>query len=228
MTQARLTPKRRCDIRFVSALVGAAILAFPATAQDPSQHFLRYNQPMTLPEIRFEDGQGRAVTLANFKGKVVLLNIWATWCAPCRREMPTLDRLQVRLGGPDFEVVALSIDRQGIKIVEQFYKELKINHLAMYIDTSGKIGRDLNVRGLPTSLLIDRSGRELAWMIGPADWDSPASIAFIRPYLSKQTDNDSAAPRLAAPSAPVEQRTGYVTGRHKSSERRETGIMAVK
>ena len=228
MTEKSFLTRKLRSARAVAALAMAAVAPVAAAAQDPTQHFLRHDQPMTMPEIRFEDDRGRAVTLANFKGKVVLLSIWATWCGPCRREMPTLDRLQAQLGGPDFEVVALSIDRQGIKVIEQFYKELKINHLAMYVDTSGKVVRDLNVRGLPTSLLIDRSGRELAWMIGPADWDSPVSIAFIRSYLGKKTSGDSAAPWLATPPFQSSSAPGDVTGPRLSYGRREAVAVALK
>src|SRR3546814_20203764 len=82
--------------------------------------------PSALPEVRFTDGGGQPLTLGDFRGKMILLNIWATWCGPCREEMPTLDRLQARLGGPDFEVVALSIDRAGIAVVREFYDEIRV------------------------------------------------------------------------------------------------------
>ncbi len=112
------------------------------------------------------------------RGKVVLLNIWATWCTPCRKEMPTLDRLQTALGGTDFEVVALSIDRR-MDAVRKFFAEIGIQKLAMYLDSSAKATRQLGAVGLPTTLLIDREGREIARLIGPAEWDSPDIAAFI-------------------------------------------------
>ncbi|MFQ5566596.1 MAG: TlpA family protein disulfide reductase [Paracoccaceae bacterium] len=115
----------------------------------------------------------------------MLLNIWATWCAPCLREMPTLDRLQAQLGGPDFEVVALSIDRAGLKVVQNFYEKVGIQHLAMYIDSTGKGVRKLGISGLPTTFLIDRAGRELGRLIGPAEWDSSEMVAFIRKQLER-------------------------------------------
>ena len=92
--------------------------------------------PQPLPEIRFQDSDGRPYTLSNFRGKVVLLNVWATWCAPCRKEMPALDRLQQTLGGPDFQVVALSIDGGGAAPVRRFYEEIGIQALAIYVDTA--------------------------------------------------------------------------------------------
>lgn len=139
-----------------------------------------------LPELRFEDGDGRAVSLADFRGGMVLLNVWATWCGPCRREMPTLDGLQAKLGGPDFGVVALSIDRAGIEVVAEFYAEVGVAHLTRYIDDSGKAARQLNAVGLPTTLLIDREGREIARHVGPAEWDTPEMVRFFRQQLSRK------------------------------------------
>ena len=142
-----------------------------------------HDTPQAIPAIQFADGDGRPVALADFHGKLVLLNIWATWCSPCRREMPTLDHLQATLGGSEFEVVALSIDRAGIAVVNAFYAEIGIRHLARYIDQSGAAARHLNTVGLPTTLLVDRDGREIARYVGPAEWDAPEMIAFFRKVL---------------------------------------------
>jgi thiol-disulfide isomerase/thioredoxin len=146
-----------------------------------------HKAPRTVPELAFRDGDARPVSLADFQGKVVLLNIWATWCGPCREEMPTLDRLQAELGGPDFQVVALSIDRAGLGVVSEFYDEVGIEHLAKYIDESGKASRQLNAVGLPTTLLIDREGREIARHVGPAEWDTPEMVAFLRRQLGRES-----------------------------------------
>lgn len=135
---------------------------------------------MPVAGISFTDGAGQPKTLASFSGKVVLLNIWATWCAPCRKEMPTLDRLQEKLGGPDFEVVALSMDRAGPDIVKKFYAETGVTHLALNIDSSAKAMFTLGAVGLPMTLLIDREGKEIGRLIGPAEWDSPDMVEFIR------------------------------------------------
>lgn len=97
-----------------------------------------FEQPRLVPEMRFQDDQGHALTLADFRGRVILLNIWATWCVPCRQEMATLDRLESRLGGKDFLVIALSIDRKGVDAVRDFYREVGIGKLAIYVDLSGK------------------------------------------------------------------------------------------
>lgn len=145
--------------------------------------FTPVNPPRPLPELHFTDGAGRAMTFADFRGRVVLLNLWATWCAPCRKEMPTLDRLQAKLGGPDFQVVPLSIDRQGLSVVKPFYKELGLKSLGIYVDQSGKAASDLGAVGIPTTLLVDREGREIGRKVGPAEWDSPAIVEMIRRYL---------------------------------------------
>lgn len=149
-------------------------LEFPFDLLDP---------PRPLPELRFVDGEGRPLTLADFRGKVILLNIWATWCIPCLREMPTLDRLQAKLGGPRFEVVVLSIDIGGIPVVEKFYRALKLDSLGIYVDKTLRAQRDLGIVGIPTTLLIDRQGREIGRLAGPAEWDSKEAIKAIRRYL---------------------------------------------
>lgn len=150
-----------------------------------------YSQPRALPNVEFTDGKGRAVTLQDFRGRFVLLNIWATWCPPCREEMPALDRLQQQLGGPDFEVVALSIDQgqQSLYFVQEFYVQSAVKSLGVYMDTSGNASRDLAIAGLPTTLLIDREGQEIGRKIGPAEWDSPEVVALIRGYLSPPASN---------------------------------------
>ena len=141
-------------------------------------------QPRVLPTIRFADEKERAMTLQDFRGKFVLLNVWATWCTPCRKEMPTLDRLQAKLGGPDFEVVALSIDRGGPLVVRTFYDEVEIQALRIYVDKTNDAATALGVVGIPVTLLIDREGREIGRKIGLAEWDSTEIINLIRGYAA--------------------------------------------
>ncbi|CAN7569168.1 TlpA family protein disulfide reductase [Phyllobacterium sp. LjRoot231] len=155
-------------------------------AADPPQNFVVRDAPVPVPELQFTDGEGRPRTLDDFRGKVVLLNVWATWCLPCRKEMPTLDRLQASLGGPDFEVVTLSIDRGGTEVVRKFYAEIGIQHLTIHIDTSGKAGFVLATAGLPTTLLIDRQGQELGRLVGPAEWDAPDMVAFLTSIIAQK------------------------------------------
>jgi thiol-disulfide isomerase/thioredoxin len=137
-----------------------------------------FDQPRPLPEIRFQDDQGHHLTLADFRGRVLLLNVWATWCVPCRKEMPTLDRLQAWLGGKDF-LMALSIDRKGIEAVKDFYREVGVEKLAIYFDPSGKGSHGLAIPGVPTTLLINREGREVARKLGEAQWDSPEMVSMV-------------------------------------------------
>jgi thiol-disulfide isomerase/thioredoxin len=142
------------------------------------------DEPKPVPELHFANGQGGAVSLTDFRGKVLLLNIWATWCFPCRKEMPTLERLQEKIGGKDFEVIVLSIDQEGAAAVERFYKEIGIRRLGIHVDASGKVADDLSVVGLPTTLLIDREGLERARLIGPAIWDSPNIMGVIKSVVA--------------------------------------------
>jgi thiol-disulfide isomerase/thioredoxin len=159
----------------------APVTRVPATSSsEAATRLTLLEKPRALQELHFVNETGAAMSLADFRGRVVLLNIWATWCVPCRKEMPTLDRLQADLGGAQFEVVVLSIDRGGADAVQSFYKEVGVHHLGVYVDTSGKVANDLNIIGLPTTLLIDREGRELARLIGPAVWDSPEIVSVIK------------------------------------------------
>jgi len=133
-----------------------------------------------LPEVKFEDATGKERTLADWKGKVVLLNLWATWCLPCRKEMPALDRLQQELGSEAFEVVALSVDRAGLGGARKFLDEAKVGKLALYADPSARMGSTLRTTGLPATLLIDREGREIGRLLGPAQWDGEDARRLIR------------------------------------------------
>jgi thiol-disulfide isomerase/thioredoxin len=154
-----------------------------------------FDQPRDLPETRFQDDQGRDLTLADFRGRVILLNVWATWCVPCRKEMPTLDRLQAQLGGKDFLVMALSIDREGVAAVKRFYQELGLEKLGIYVDPSGKGSRSLAIPGVPTTLLIDRESREVARKMGAAEWDSSEMGSLIERTMHGRSASNGGADR---------------------------------
>src|SRR6516165_93930 len=177
-----------------------------ASAQEPPKNFVFVGKPAPLPEITFDDAEGRARKLADFKGKVLLVNIRATWCVPCRTEMPALDRLQERLGGSDFEVIPVSIDRGGIEAIRKFYSEIGVHNLAMYIDPSGQVLRQTHALGLPTTLLIDRSGQEIGRVIGPAEWDAPEITEFLASFIQNKNLPDRAdrenSPMSDCPDAP--------------------------
>lgn len=168
----------------LSAILVVSLSQF-AAAQTVPKNFVIHAAPKPVAAFTFMDSNGKLRNLADFKNHVVLLNIWATWCVPCRHEMPALDRLQAALGGADFEVVTVSIDRGGKDVVSNFFAEVGIQKLAMYLDSAGKAMRELGVFGLPTTLLLDREGREIGRLIGPAEWDSPESVQFIGCVISR-------------------------------------------
>ena len=148
-------------------------------------NFLVHSTPKPVPDFKFNDGDGNPITLEDWRGKVVLLNLWATWCAPCRHEMPSLDRLKAELGGDDFDVVAISIDRAGIEKPKAFLEKIATKDLALYHDPSGKLAARLKAFGMPTTLLIGRNGEELGRLIGPAEWDAPEAVALMRAALAE-------------------------------------------
>lgn len=149
--------------------------------------FSALESPEPLPELSFVDGEGREMRLEAFEGQTVLLNIWATWCVPCRKEMPALDRLQAKLGGPEFQVVALSIDRDGLPVVKDFYEELGLQALGIYVDQSGRAAYATGAVGIPTTLLVGPDGRELGRTVGPAEWDGEEVVQFLTQHLKTQT-----------------------------------------
>jgi thiol-disulfide isomerase/thioredoxin len=140
-------------------------------------------EPRRLPELTFRDASDRERSLAEWRGRHVLLNLWATWCVPCREEMPALDALQAKLGGPKFEVVAVNIDTRNLGKVRDWLGQARIGHLAFYADSSAKIFQDLKAVGravgMPTTLLIDPNGCELGYLAGPAEWASEDAINLI-------------------------------------------------
>ncbi len=153
-----------------------------------------HDTPKPLPQFAFMDGEGRDMTLEPFDGQMVLLNVWATWCVPCREEMPALDRLQARLGSSDFQVLPLSIDRGGLTPVREFYEELDLRALSIYVDPTGRATQDLAVFGIPSTLLIGPSGRELGRLVGPAVWDSEAMVSFLSRLLVMTTGGECNCP----------------------------------
>jgi thiol-disulfide isomerase/thioredoxin len=139
--------------------------------------------PFRVPNVAFKDAQGQDRRLADWRGRTVLLNLWATWCVPCRREMPALDALQAKLGNTDFEVVAVNIDTRDPQKPLNFLKDAKITHLGFYADASAHVYEDLKAAGkafgMPTTLIVDRSGCEIGNMAGPADWASADGVKLV-------------------------------------------------
>ena len=145
--------------------------------------FVPSSQPFTAPAISLADTNGHSVELSDLRGKLVLVNLWATWCEPCLREMPSLERLQSRLG-ERIAVLAVSEDRGGNKTVEPFIAKLGLKSVKIYIDPKSEVGHAFGARGLPTSFLIDREGKVLGRVEGAAEWDSPKILGVLEPLLS--------------------------------------------
>ena len=143
--------------------------------------FSPLKEPLPAPDVHFTDRSGKDVTLADFKGKVVLVNLWATWCAPCLEEMPSLLRLQAKVAG--VTILAVSEDRRGADLVDPFVTKHGLERLAIYLDPKNAVTQTLHVEGLPTSFLIDRDGRIRGELEGAAQWDSDKMVALIEAYL---------------------------------------------
>jgi thiol-disulfide isomerase/thioredoxin len=182
--------------RFTAVSLGILVMAGAAAAlaiqriddglprfQSELKNFKPLDPPQAALAISFTDDQGRTISLTDFRGKVVLLNFWATWCVPCVEEMPSLDNLQAKLGGDNFVVVAISTDRQGLPIVEPFLHKLGVRNLSTYLDPAHGAQRAFGIRGIPTTMVIDRDGRERGRLEGMTRWDSTEALALIRHYL---------------------------------------------
>ena len=143
--------------------------------------------PLRVPDLTFEDAQGKPKKLSDWRGRTLLVNLWATWCVPCRKEMPALDSLQGRLGGPNFEVVAINIDTRDQDKPKNFLKDNNLTRLGYFSDPNAKVFQDLKAvgraLGMPTSVLVDAQGCEIATIAGPAEWASDDAIKLIRAAL---------------------------------------------
>jgi len=186
-------PTRRRLLAGLSAVVLASLArpAGRARADQPTgggilaENFTWLTAPNPAPVTPITRADGQETTLAAFQGRVVLLNFWATWCAPCIREMPSLDRLQAALGDRGLSVVAVSIDRAGVKVTRPFAKRLGLARLGLYYDPEGALFRGFTVTGLPANFLIDRGGGIVGAYGGPAEWDGPEARALIEFYLNR-------------------------------------------
>jgi len=145
--------------------------------------------PKALPTLTFQDGHGTTKTLADWRGRTVLFNLWATWCVPCRKEMPALDALQGKLGGPEFEVVSVNIDTRNLDKPKAWLEEVGVKRLGYFADSSAKVFQDLKAIGkafgMPTTLIVDPNGCEVATLAGPAEWASDDAIRLVTAALGK-------------------------------------------
>ncbi|WP_421997607.1 TlpA family protein disulfide reductase [Reyranella sp.] len=166
------------------ALPRLAAAALPPTLiKGAMERFKPTVPPKPMPDLEFLDAQDKPMRLADLTGKVRLINLWATWCAPCVKEMPSLDRLQAALPKDKFVVLPISLDGPSRAKVPPFYKEKGLTHLGIYYDKGRKAMSTLDVSLLPTSILVDPAGREIGRIEGDADWDSPEGIALMKAAL---------------------------------------------
>jgi thiol-disulfide isomerase/thioredoxin len=166
------------------ALLLAVAVAF-AAGQDEFKpgEFIPLTPPQPAPEVTFTDTAGNPATFADFTGKLLLVNLWATWCQPCLREMPSLEKLQASQGDL-LTVVAISEDRGGAKAVEPFVAKLGLHRVKVYLDPKSEVGHVFAVRGLPTTVVIDPKGRLVGRVEGAAEWDMPKMLMALKPFLS--------------------------------------------
>jgi thiol-disulfide isomerase/thioredoxin len=175
--------------RAVLAAGGTLAAAWPlrkSEAQEMSsleQAFKPTTPPAPLPMLPFTDATGKAMTLADYRGRGVVLNLWATWCMPCVAEMPALAVLAEKLKGADIAVLPLSSDHGGVPVVEKFYTDHRISDLPVLLDHEGDDARTLNVRGIPTTLLIDPQGREVGRTEGAVAWGDDAAVARLKALI---------------------------------------------
>ncbi len=158
----------------------------PSAESAPPGRLIHRAEPLSVRDFAFTSADGKLHRLSDWRGKVVLLNLWATWCAPCEAEMPSLDRLQAKLGSGGFAVLALSMDRTGPDKPQSFFAGNGITHLAIYMDSAGQAAASVRASGLPVSIILDRRGREVARLIGPAEWDSAATAAKVEEYINSR------------------------------------------
>jgi thiol-disulfide isomerase/thioredoxin len=137
------------------------------------------------PATEFQDGAGTATTLQAFQGRALVVNFWATWCAPCVEELPTLDSLQAILGGDQFRVLAISQDRDGAKVVAPFIDKNGWKNLAVYLEPQARFARDARLRGLPTTLILDKAGREAGRLEGTLNWTDPALVERLKALIAE-------------------------------------------
>lgn len=161
------------------------IILFAAFAALPPAPPLGHTERKSPPAIAFKDVNGLSTDLSAFRGKVVLLDFWATWCNPCRKEMPSFDRLQARLGARGLVVIPVSIDLKGMPAVEDFYRELGIRNLPKYVDDTRDSAKVIGLMGVPGTLALDRQGREVFRVEGPLEWDGPAVRARLDSLLKE-------------------------------------------
>lgn len=160
--------------------------SIPADVPKETNAITWHDQPLPGPLATvFQDAAGADTTLAAFAGKVLVVNFWATWCAPCIKEMPTLDALQAKLGGPQFQVLAISQDREGAKVARPFIEKSGWTNIALYVEPKARFAQEAKLRGLPTTLVLDKAGREVGRLEGTIDWADAAVVEQLQRLIAQ-------------------------------------------
>jgi thiol-disulfide isomerase/thioredoxin len=182
----------------IRLLLGALLVFVGASTafadEDPPvsgsvQNFVVFDKPIPASQISLSAKAGGEQTLGDYRGKVVVLNFWATWCGPCVREMPTLARLQEKFAGDDFAMVIVSQDRGGWKDIDRFMARLKLDFPNSLLDDRLKMSREMQVQSLPVVAILDRQGNEVGRVVGGAEWDTPEAFALVEYYLNRDDRN---------------------------------------
>ncbi len=163
----------------LGATPAAADVALAESLREGTMKKLIFSEPQSVSGETFTDPSGGTFSLSGFEGKHVLVNFWATWCAPCRKEMPMLSEIQEEFGGDAFEVVTIATGRNPLPAIDSFFAEIGVNNLPRYLDPQSTLARDMAILGLPITLILDPEGREIARMRGDAEWNSESAKAII-------------------------------------------------
>ncbi len=184
-------------MRLFAVLYTALMLCANAAASDTAalealregtMKKLRFVDPVAVTDTVFTHADGGEHTLEQFEGKHIVLNFWATWCAPCRKEMPMLSELQAEFGGESFEIVTIATGRNELAGIRRFFAEIEVDNFPIYLDPRQKLAREMGVLGLPVTLVIDPEGNEIARMIGDAEWNSDSAKAIIKALIEKPSE----------------------------------------
>lgn len=189
--------RRLKSVAFLCALyTGAGLLANPAVAdmsaiealrEDDMRKLVFHAAPEATSDVAFLHEDGSEITLADFAGKITVLNFWATWCAPCRAEMPGLSTLEASLGGDDFQVVTVATGRNPRPAMERFFAEIEVDNLPLHADPKQALARSMGVLGLPITVILDRNGMEIARLQGDAHWDSDSAKAIVTALVAAES-----------------------------------------
>ena len=176
-------------VLYTALVLGAntahADIAKAEAARTGSMKKLIFSDPTAVSQETFTDPSGAVYSLADFKGKHVLVNFWATWCAPCRKEMPMLSDLQTDFGGDAFEVVTIATGRNLQPAIDRFFEEIEVDNLPKYLDPRSSLARDMAVLGLPITLILDPEGNEIARLRGEAEWNGESARAVLKALLEQ-------------------------------------------